>query len=118
MVNIINKTRSLEKPLRVKWCETFFCRLRGLTFRSFLAPEEGLLLVQKKESLANSAIHMFFVGMDLGVIWLDQEGMIVDIQLATSWAPFYRPAKPARYILEISPERLTDFALGDTLSFE
>jgi uncharacterized membrane protein (UPF0127 family) len=118
MITVINQTRSLETPLRAKWCETFFCRLRGLTFRSSLEPDEGLLLVQKSESLANAAIHMFFVGLDLGVIWLNKEGVVVDIQLAKSWAPFYRPAKPACFILEISPQRLPEFTLGDKLSFE
>ncbi len=117
-VNVINETRSLEKPLRVKNCDTFFCRLRGLMFQKELDSADGLLLVQKKESRGNAAIHMFFVGMDLGVIWLNNNRKIVDIQLAESWKPMYTPKHPARYVLEITPDRIPDFNLGDKLDFE
>ncbi|NOQ40334.1 MAG: DUF192 domain-containing protein [Anaerolineales bacterium] len=117
-VNVINETRSLEKPLRVKNCDTFFCRLLGLMFRKEMDSADGLLLVQKKESRGNAAIHMFFVGMDLGVIWLNNNREIVDIQLAESWKPMYTPKYPARYVLEITPDRIPDFNLGDKLDFE
>ncbi len=117
-LNVVNGTRSLERPLRVKNCESFSCRLKGLMFRSSLNEGDGLLLVQKTTSKANAAIHMFFVGMDLGVIWLDGDRKIVDIQLAKSWKPFYFPRFPAKYILEIHPQRLPEFQIGDELSFE
>jgi len=87
-------------------------------FRKELDSADGLLLVQKNESRSNAAIHMFFVGMDLGVIWLDNNRKIVDIQLAESWKPMYTPQHPARYILEITPDRITDFNIGDKLDFE
>jgi uncharacterized membrane protein (UPF0127 family) len=80
--------------------------------------EDGLLLVQKSESRANASIHMFFVFIDLGVIWLNGELEIVDIKIARSWAPVYSPKEPAKYILEIHPDRLPDFKEGDKLSFE
>jgi len=117
-VNVINRTRSLENPLRVKNCESFFCRLKGLMFQNSIEMDAGLLMIYGSESLANVAIHMFFVGMDLGVVWLDSSQKIVDKQLAKSWQPFYTPASPARYILEIHPERLLEFELGDILNFE
>jgi len=115
---VINHTRSLEKPLRVKYCETFLCRLKGLMFTNHIDLEEGLLLIHKSESRTNAAIHMFFVGMDLGVIWLNDDQEIVDLIRAKSWASMYTPKSPARFILEIHPDRLTDFELGDKLSFE
>ena len=87
-------------------------------FRSQLDAGEGLLLVHNKASRTNAAIHMFFVGMDLGVAWLDDNRMIVDVQLAESWKPLYTPSSPARYILEMHPDRLTEFEIGDELSFE
>ena len=117
-VNVTNRTRSLENPLRVKNCESFFCRLKGLMFRNSLKEDTGLLMIHGSESRANAAIHMFFVGMDLGVLWLDASRKIVDKQLAKSWQPFYTPASPAKYILEIHPERLLEFELGDILNFE
>jgi uncharacterized membrane protein (UPF0127 family) len=117
-VNVINKTRSLEKPLRVKNCDTFFCRLLGLMFQRELDSGDGLLLVQKNESRSNAAIHMFFVGMDLGIVWLNNDKEIIDIQLAESWKPMYTPQQPARFVLEINPDRMTDFNIGDQLDFE
>jgi len=92
-VNVSNKTRSLEKPLRVKNCDTFFCRLRGLMFQNDL-------------------------DMDLGIIWLNKDRKIVDIQLAESWKPIYTPQHPAQYILEINPLRMPEFNIGDELDFE
>ncbi|MCJ7715999.1 MAG: DUF192 domain-containing protein [Anaerolineales bacterium] len=117
-VNVSNKTRSLEKPLRVKNCDTFFCRLRGLMFQDELDLDDGLLLVQKNESRSNAAIHMFFVGMNLGIIWLNKDRKVVDIRLAESWKPIYTPQRPALYILEINPLRMPEFNIGDELDFE
>ena len=87
-------------------------------FRNSLDLEEGMLLVQRRESRTDASIHMLFVGMDLGVIWLSKSRIIVDKILAKSWKPFYAPKKPARYVLEIHPDRLPEFELGDELSFE
>ena len=87
-------------------------------FQNSIETDAGLLMVQGSESRANAAIHMFFVGMDLGVLWLDSSQTIVDKQLAKSWQPFYTPATPAKYILEIHPDRLSEFELGDILNFE
>ncbi len=87
-------------------------------FQKDLDPKSGLLMVQKGESRANAAIHMFFVGMDLGILWLDSTKHIVDIKLAKSWQTIYTPQSPAKYILEIHPGRLPEFQIGDELSFE
>jgi uncharacterized membrane protein (UPF0127 family) len=117
-VTVTNTTRSLGDPLRVKHCESFACRLKGLMFQNRLDPGSGLLMVQKSESRANAAIHMFFVGMDLGVIWLDSAMEIVDTKLAISWRTMSTPQIPAKYILEVHPDRLQEFQVGDVLSFE
>jgi uncharacterized membrane protein (UPF0127 family) len=117
-VNVLNKTRSLVNPLRAKNCESFACRLKGLMFQKELDPDHGLLMVQQRESTTNAAIHMFFVGMDLGVIWLDTTKKIVDIKKAIRWRTIYTPQSPAKYILEVHPSRLPEFNIGDILSFE
>ena len=117
-VIIHNLTRSLLSPLRVGYCASFVCRLRGLTFRRQLAPDEGLLLVQKRENRADAAIHMLFVRIDLAVVWVNADHEIVDVRLARRWHPFYMPQKPAIYVLETSAERLPEFRIGDRLRFE
>ena len=75
-------------------------------------------MVQRRESKSDASIHMFFVGMDLGVVWLNSSRIVVDKIIAKSWKPFYTPQQPASYVLEIHPDRLPEFELGDELSFE
>ena len=116
-VKITNKRRSIE-PLRAKYCISFFCQLRGLTFRRRIAPDEGLLLVQKRESRLEASIHMLFVFTDLAVVWLNAELQVVDKVLAKAWRPAYFPAHPASYILEIQPERFDNFEINDTIQLQ
>lgn len=117
-ITITNLTRPNVSPVKAKRCESFLCRLRGLTLRRSLPSQEGLLLVQNKDSRVDAAIHMFAVLMDLAIVWINTEGDVVDLRLARRWRPIYVPEKPARYILEMAPERLEDFQVGDKVRFE
>ena len=74
--------------------------------------------MQKRQNRSDAAIHMFFVWMDLAVIWIDEDLQVVDVQLARSWRPFYIPCAPALYVLEVAPEHLSEYHIGDRLSFE
>jgi uncharacterized membrane protein (UPF0127 family) len=60
---------------------------------------------------------MLFVFMDLAVIWINSEYRVVDSVLARSWRPVYAPHQPAKYILEIPPDRLDEFKIGDRVEF-
>lgn len=102
-------------PLRVWRCDTFLCRLRGLMFRRRLRPAEALLFVEAGESRAATAIHMLFVFCSIGVVWLNNEGVIVDKVLARPFRPFYAPRAPARYYLEAAPEVLEQVTIGERL---
>ncbi len=113
-----NKNQPLLSPLHALYCDSFLCRLRGLMFRSSLAPDNGLLLVEARESRLDTAIHMLFVFMDLAVIWINSEKIVVDTILARAWRPAYAPHKPARYILEIHPDRINEFKIGDRVEFQ
>jgi len=116
-IKIENINQSLPSQLRAIYCDSFLCRLRGLMFRSSLAQDEGLLLVEGRDSRLDAAIHMLFVFMDLAVIWINSEKVVVDTVLARAWHPVYAPCQPARYILEILPERLGEFKIGDHVEF-
>lgn len=118
LITIENKSRMLEGILHVKYCDTFFTQLRGLTFRSQLSREEGLLLVGTRDSRLDSSIHMLFVSFDLSVIWINSAMQVVDKVLAKSWRPAYFSKRPARYVLEIHPERWGDFEVGHTVEFK
>lgn len=87
-------------------------------FRSRLARDEGLVLVIGRDSRADSSIHMFFVPFDLAVFWINSEMEVVDKVLAKSWRPAYFPAKAARYTLEIHPDRIEDYEVGNKVEFQ
>lgn len=103
---------------RARWCNTFASKLRGFTFRRRLPAGEGLVLVEGKESRVNTAIHMLFVFFDLGVIWVNAAGEVVDTALARSWRLSYTPRAPACYVIEGRPELLNHVAIGDKVAFE
>jgi uncharacterized membrane protein (UPF0127 family) len=66
----------------------------------------------------DSAIHMFGVFFNLGIIWINDSQEIVDKTLAKRWITIKAPKKPARYVLEVIPERFIEFQIGDKINFE
>jgi uncharacterized membrane protein (UPF0127 family) len=105
-------------PPRVKYCTSFLCRLRGLTFRSPVTRDEGLLLVFGRDSRLDSSIHMLGVGFDLAVFWINNDMQVVDKVVAGAWKPAYFPKSPARYVLEVHASRIDDFEIGQTVQFQ
>lgn len=87
-------------------------------FRAAVNPDEGLVISEAYESILNSSIHMFFVGCDLSVFWLDHNFVVVDKVLAKSWAPFYRSTVPAMYVLELHHKLIDTIQIGTKLVFE
>jgi uncharacterized membrane protein (UPF0127 family) len=106
-VIVRNLSKPLTRPLLAEYCSTFLCRLRGLTFKRRLPESESLLLVYHRDSRLDTSIHMLGVPMDLAVAWINSRNLVVDL-----------PSQPARYVLEMSPARLSDFQVGDRVSFE
>jgi uncharacterized membrane protein (UPF0127 family) len=117
-ITIENKNRMIEGALLIKYCDTFLSQLRGLSFRSHLALDEGLILVGTRDSRINSSIHMLFVPFDLSVFWINSNMQVVDKVLAKSWRPAYFSKQPAKYVLEIHHERWGDFEIGDRVEFK
>jgi uncharacterized membrane protein (UPF0127 family) len=115
---IWNSTRETWLPVRSRRCDSFLCRLRGLTFRRRLSPGEALLLVGEKEGRVETGIHMFFVFFPIAAVWLDGEGRVVDSVLARPFRPIYLPAGPAKDVLEGPPSLLEYISKGDQLRFE
>ncbi len=115
-IEIRNRSQRNALVVRAKWCASFLCRLRGLTFRRALSELTGLLLVESRESIAGATIHMFGVFFSLGVIWLDAQKRVVDHTVADPWR-IYTPNAPAQYVLEGQPEILDRITVGDVLEF-
>ena len=115
---VINLTRPLAQPARVGYGDSFFDKLRGLMFRTRLARDEGLLLVERRDSRLETSIHMFFVPFDLAVFWINSELTVVDKVIAKSWRPAYFPKADAKFTLEIHPDRFGDYEIGDRVEFK
>jgi len=103
---------------RVKWCVSSWCHFKGLQFVRELPDDEGVLFVRNSESIANTAIHMFFMFFDIGVVWLDRHGKVVDKKYAKVWRPAYAPKEKAQYFLEAKPSILDKVDIGDVLKFD
>lgn len=117
-ISVHNLDNPAIGPLRARYCNTFLSKLRGFTFRRRLAQDEGLVLVERRDTRAETAIHMLFVWTDLAVAWIDSSYTVVDTVLAKSWRPFYAPARPASFVLEIHPARLGEFRVGHKVQFD
>jgi uncharacterized protein len=102
---------------RLVRCDTFWKRGRGLMFRRTLAEDEAYLFVERRESVAQAAIHMFFVFFPIAVLWLDREKRVVDMALARPFRPYYAPHSPAQYYVEGHPSLLEWVSHGDQLEF-
>jgi len=84
-------------------------------FRSHLDPQEGLLLVENRESRMSTSIHMFFVPFDLAVFWISGDFKVVDKTIARSWHPAYLPKESAKFTLELHPDRFSEYEIGDRI---
>lgn len=115
---IVNETQNSVVLERAKWCISFWCRFRGLQFVTSLPENQGLLFVSDHDSKSDTAIHMLFMFMSIGVIWVDSEGIVVDKKLAKPWRLAYVPAKPAKYFIEANTSILERVSIGDKLTFK
>lgn len=118
-IRVIRNNRSNSIVLsRAKWCQSFWCHFRGLQFVFHLPDDEGLLFVTSTDSIVNTSIHMLFMFMEIGVVWVDSAGKVVDKKLAKPWRLLYAPQQAARYYIEARPSILDRVEIGDMLSFD
>jgi len=103
---------------QARWCNTFASRLRGFTLKRALQPGEGLVLVDSSDNRINTALTMVFVFFDLGIIWVNSAGEVVDSVLARPWRLSYAPKVPARYTIEADPGIIDMVSLGDHITFD
>lgn len=103
---------------RAKWCASFWCHFRGLQLVASLPESEGLLFVTGNESKSGTSIHMLFMLMSIGVIWVNEAGIVVDKKFAKPWRLAYVPQAPAMFYIEAAPTILDTVEVGDALVFE
>ncbi|HDN79934.1 MAG TPA: DUF192 domain-containing protein [Chloroflexi bacterium] len=115
---LVNKTKGIVLAEKVKICRTFWGKARGLMFRRNLNPGEALVFVNHRSSRMEASIHMLFVFFPIAVVWLDEQGRVVDKTLAKPFRLWYVPSLPARYYIEGHPHLLREVEVGDEISFE
>jgi len=116
-VNVVRRSTGEILLAGARWCDGWFCKLRGLQFRRRLEPGEGLILVYPQEGVQSTSIHMFFVFFPIAVVWIDSQGQVTSAQLAKPWRPYYASPAPARYVLETAPDFLDQISVGDEVEF-
>jgi len=116
-VKIVHRASGKVLVESARWCHSRLCRLLGLQFRRRLKPNEALLLVMAKDSIAQTSIHMFFVFFPITAVWVNSAGKVTHKQLAKPWRPYYASPEPAQYVLEISPSFLKKIKVGDEVDF-
>lgn len=112
-VTVQNLNRSEAPIIKARLCISFWSKFRGLMFQKSLGEYEGILIDEKNDGIANTSIHMFFMRFAIAAIWINSNLEVVDAKIAQAWLPFCAPVQPARYVLEIHPNRLLDFKPGD-----
>lgn len=119
MTTIKNLTSGETIARQVVRCDTFWKRGRGLMLRSrqAVAGERVYLFVERREGVAQTAIHMFLVFFPIAVVWLDRNKQVVDKTLARPFRPYYAPRHPAQYYVEGHPSLLERVNVGDRLEF-
>ncbi|MGD8552075.1 MAG: DUF192 domain-containing protein [Anaerolineales bacterium] len=85
-------------------------------FRRELPNGVGLVLVESREGIANTAIHMFAVPFSIGVLWVNKQNEVVDKVIARPWR-VYSTARAACYIVEGLPALVDGIDVGEKVEF-
>ncbi|MEN6436694.1 MAG: DUF192 domain-containing protein [Anaerolineaceae bacterium] len=113
-----NETTSQSTCITLRLCNTFFLKFKGLMFQKDIKPLEGLVFDEFKDTKVNTAIHMLFMRFPIGVLWVNSEKIIVSKTYAKPWKLMYTPEKPARFVIEVHPEVLNYYQVGDKIIFD
>lgn len=104
--------------MNVEVADTVFSKMRGLMFRT-LGKGEGLLM--KFSDVRKWKIWMLFVPKDLGLIFLNEDGIVVDKMVAEritlnpkTWN-IYEPERKCKYIIECNPKVLDGIELDERI---
>ena len=89
-------------PVSVILADTPQERARGLSGRSALSPQQGMLFIFDKDDYYG--IWMKDMNFAIDIVWIDAEGNIVDIKkhvTPESYPEVFSPKTTARYVLEL-----------------
>ena len=108
--------RAGEKTILLEIADTEDKRIRGLSGRTSLPFETGLLFVYDQPG--EHGIWMKEMAFSLDIFWLDEAYTVVDLEeaVAPETFPFvFLPEKPALYVLEMNAGSadIFDIKIGD-----
>ena len=113
-MRIINRTRRTLVGSDIEVADTWVSRLRGYLGREEPNQGEGILLIPC------TAIHTYGMGFELDVLFLSEEGRVLD--LLRGFPPWSRSKRVqgARYVLEVPSHTidLTGTEVGDLLTWQ
>lgn len=104
------------ESIRVTIADTIETRAKGLSGRTSLARDEGMLFVFDTDGQYGFWMKDMLMAID--ILWLDQSGKIIYIvqsAMPESYPEAYVPRSPARYVLELQADwvRTHGVSLGD-----
>lgn len=103
---------------KAKIVKSFFAKARGLMFARWLKPGSALVFEFDKESKIDTAVHMLFVFFKIDVLWLNSEGVVVDLRRGlTPFVGFAKPKKRAKFVVELPAGAAKTVNEGDKLEF-
>jgi uncharacterized membrane protein (UPF0127 family) len=112
---LCNRKRIAKKAKR---CRNFFSRAKGLMFSRELREGEGIVLEAGRGGVLETTIHMMFVFFPIDVVWVGDDGRVVDVMEKVMPFSFrIAPKKAARYVLELPVGAGRKVKIGDKISF-
>lgn len=120
-MKLLNKSKGILLSSDAGIAGTFLSRARGL----MLSSPADLVLISPREAIPPSSIHMLLMRYPIDVIWLDLGKKVVDIQrrvppanpLRSGTLRVYKPATPAKYVIELGKGSAGETEVGDVISF-
>lgn len=115
--------RFKDYSFNVELAQTAKQRARGLMFREYLGPDQGMLFVYQDEGVRSFWMRNTFIRLD--IIWINKDKEVVfigqDIQpCQREPCPVISPKVMAKYVLELNARTAEEIELniGDKLEFD
>lgn len=110
-----------EKLIRVEVADTLEERTEGLSGRTGLAADEGMLFIFPEDGL--HAFWMKDMLFPIDIVWLSNDRVVTDIAPSVSPSTYpasFSPTTPVRYALELPAGLVEEYAIekGDTFLFK
>lgn len=100
--------------MKIIWAEDFWSRLRGLMFRR----NRDIIIVfpLKNSTRRGASVHSFFVFFPFDLVFVDENGVVVEKHRVKPFTPNITPKTRVKYIIEIPQGMGRMFSLGERIN--